>query len=1544
MKKKSHLYGVLLAAGCCTLALASSGTGLSIVFTPDHASGSANVQAANADPVKRLPAKLSLAPDQLGRMLKRMPTRQRVSTLDAESGTSTVQYETKLLVTINDVAGDSTTAVIDVTHEADGTATFKLPNFILGSDDDKMPVGNITLRNVQVEQKDGYEVLTTNQSIEIEAGDDPNVNEDEWMGPSLGEVPIAMTGKVTPDKLYASIDIKMEELNQVIHVGVGQDIGFDEVDPGNPGDKGDTPEVNPGQDNKFTQTLWDSDVDNASMQSFTEGCTINEGSICFNGGSAKNFFVAPVSDESYIGWKSRAGFTYDYSGTISADKPTTVTACIIYSPTNDYTQLYVLRSKKVALDSTNHYTGDFNLSATLLRSDIPLLVAFVTEEDTTGATPAIQVSHNKMTVSCPIFGTVKPWDSENSLPGLGLSNDLDGEKYTMACSDSLTTLGLLYQNNEVLITGINTTAAEFTVPAFVTIDGEARQLCFGKHDYSFDWSAASSLKKLDITQAEPMNVDFSESSVTDIYYNLDIPFYGFTGVENIYLHLPFTATRNDYSSNGFKRVLLGVEQPNFPQPYDSSFFVVPGENENDFFSIAIYDGRFQLAEIITDKDTITLPSILPYTSSTGSHYAVSLLGADNRYTSGLLCRKAFKLKSVIVPEFYDECYVNWDRSTLLNELHLRGNKPSTYWNLSSRMTVYAPTQSIYDDLTTDSQWNNATIVPEGWDFEWMTVDVKRKGEFAQTYIEMTEADWALARNVKVTGTLNESDLQNLKKMTNLMKLDLSEAQFTTLPSNFMESQSKLAEVTLPANVRAIPNYAFKYCRGLKKVTAPGVKKVDYGAFYNCSQLTDFDISQVTYIGSNAFNSCTLFNPPALCEGLTTLGSSAFYNCGITQVTVPEGIKQLENSVFSSCENLTKVTLPTHLTEIGSSAFSQCKNLPEIQLPESLISIESSAFNSCKKLKELTIPSNVQSVGGSFISYCDSLLTVKCKAVVPPNTSGSFTDGLDLNHCVLYVAPFAIDAYRAANNWKNFLIIKALEEPVKNIYINRPMTFDLQSQDDAVLQDNPNMTLSCKNSDGNYNTSNVGQLTANGDGTLSAGVFDIQHKMANRDNSYYNSDYRTSLVNNAEHMRADSVVCRIEFEKNAWHFISFQYDVKMADIQPLYGTDFVIRQYDSAKRAGAKVSTKGMGGGGSSSEQTESNWVDVPADGTLLAGKGYIIQVANNTTDSLNNTNPAVVVFPSRNTLTKNKLFASTNVVVPLEEYPAEFAHNRSWNLVGNPYPCYYDLHYLMDDFTTPIVLWRGSSYQAYSPVDDNLILRPNEAFFVQRPLDQEQMAFATEGRMHYTDARNSNASPGAKAPAADRSAAGRSVFNFLVAGNGADDRARIVMNEQASAAYDTRTDASKFFAEKATGIELYVNADTRYDICERPMGNGTATLGMRVGKAGTYTLSLNGRNTEGWTVMLTDTQTGRTVKLNERDYEFEAAAGEQPQRFQLAFTSAPATGLEGVSVSDPDAQVRVVNTAGLTVFQGRFADFREQAPTGVYVVIEGSKSYKVVVK
>lgn len=111
------------------------------------------------------------------------------------------------------------------------------------------------------------------------------------------------------------------------------------------------------------------------------------------------------------------------------------------------------------------------------------------------------------------------------------------------------------------------------------------------------------------------------------------------------------------------------------------------------------------------------------------------------------------------------------------------------------------------------------------------------------------------------------------------------------------------------------------------------------------------------------------------------------------------------------------------------------------------------------------------------------------------------------------------------------------------------------------------------------------------------------------------------------------------------------------------------------------------------------------------------------------------------------------------------------------------MNFLAEEFDSPIILWRGSSYQAYSPVDDDIILRPNEAFFVQRPVDAEAMLFGADGRMHNNEAYSFSGTPGLKAPALI-STADRSVFNFNVEGCGSDDRARIVMNEAASADYE----------------------------------------------------------------------------------------------------------------------------------------------------------------
>lgn len=133
-------------------------------------------------------------------------------------------YNEKLVVKINEVSTDSIPAAITVIDNGDGTCDFSLKNFMLVGVDTTMPIGNVDLKGVKMETIDGISTISTNQSIIIQPGDDPNYNESQWLGPMLEEVPIVLTGKLTATALYANIDIDMtESLEQVINVVVGQE-------------------------------------------------------------------------------------------------------------------------------------------------------------------------------------------------------------------------------------------------------------------------------------------------------------------------------------------------------------------------------------------------------------------------------------------------------------------------------------------------------------------------------------------------------------------------------------------------------------------------------------------------------------------------------------------------------------------------------------------------------------------------------------------------------------------------------------------------------------------------------------------------------------------------------------------------------------------------------------------------------------------------------------------------------------------------------------------------------------------------------------------------------------------------------------------------------------------------------------------------------------------------------------------------------------------------------------------------------------------------
>lgn len=128
-------------------------------------------------------------------------------------------YTDNLVVTINEESTPPMPAQIFVEELGDGTCNLSLKNFTLVMGEESLPVGNINLPGITLQDEGAYQSFATQQTITIQPGDDESKT---WLGPMLGEVPIDMQGRITGDKLYCTIDIDMQEsLGQTIGVVFG---------------------------------------------------------------------------------------------------------------------------------------------------------------------------------------------------------------------------------------------------------------------------------------------------------------------------------------------------------------------------------------------------------------------------------------------------------------------------------------------------------------------------------------------------------------------------------------------------------------------------------------------------------------------------------------------------------------------------------------------------------------------------------------------------------------------------------------------------------------------------------------------------------------------------------------------------------------------------------------------------------------------------------------------------------------------------------------------------------------------------------------------------------------------------------------------------------------------------------------------------------------------------------------------------------------------------------------------------------------------------
>lgn len=208
-----------------------------------------------------------------------------------------------------------------------------------------------------------------------------------------------------------------------------------------------------------------------------------------------------------------------------------------------------------------------------------------------------------------------------------------------------------------------------------------------------------------------------------------------------------------------------------------------------------------------------------------------------------------------------------------------------------------------------------------------------------------------------------------------------------IASGAFENCEALASIDIPEGITAIQSRAFQNCTGLESIFIPANVGYISDAFSGCSGLESIQVhpdnEEYRGIGNCLIEtrSKTLLlgckNSVIPGDGsVEIIGEWAFYKCGgLTDIVIPEGVKEIQWSAFGNCSNLKSVRLPDSLETLASNAFACCGSLERIVIPEGVTNIEQFCFIECTALKDIVIPKSLKRVGSLAFRQCNSLTDV-----------------------------------------------------------------------------------------------------------------------------------------------------------------------------------------------------------------------------------------------------------------------------------------------------------------------------------------------------------------------------------------------------------------------------------------------------------------------------------------------------------------------------------------------------------------------------------------
>ena len=220
------------------------------------------------------------------------------------------------------------------------------------------------------------------------------------------------------------------------------------------------------------------------------------------------------------------------------------------------------------------------------------------------------------------------------------------------------------------------------------------------------------------------------------------------------------------------------------------------------------------------------------------------------------------------------------------------------------------------------------------------------------------------------------------------------------------SHYKLTDISLPDSLTEINEYEFEDCKALQSIRIPAnVTRIGPGAFNGCGKLKKIYISDInawcrikfasrvpgdlyldgklltditipdgiTQINSYSFSNKDSMKSITIPDSVTIIGDDAFSDCSsLTSISIPNSVTSIGEYAFYNCSSLKSIMIPINVTRIDEDAFSGCSSLTSIKIPDGVKSIDRDAFSDCSNLKSITIPNSVNFIGYSAFDGCNNL--------------------------------------------------------------------------------------------------------------------------------------------------------------------------------------------------------------------------------------------------------------------------------------------------------------------------------------------------------------------------------------------------------------------------------------------------------------------------------------------------------------------------------------------------------------------------------------------